>query len=127
MERYQADKVELFADVDYGEGGIAFRWPDPRFGWECLKIDLDGHCARRMPIHSGSGIDSIELHRDRIRFRFAPPLARALQFEEEIEIAFSTSDEDFRALRKVIVYLMGEEDDSMAEDTPVNRQTSENC
>jgi hypothetical protein len=105
MASYHADRVDLTADTEYGDGWITFRWPDRLFGWECLEIALDGHCSRRMPVHSGDGLpEFVELKRDRIRFRFEPALAEKLELEEDVEISFDISDDDFRQLCKAINY-----------------------
>lgn len=107
MERYIADRVELHADVDYGEGGIEFYWPDPVFGYESFRIDMEGHCSRRMPIYSGSGLEAIDLARDRVRFRFSELLARQLRLGQDVEIAFAISDEDFEKLKQALNFVMG--------------------
>lgn len=105
MTSYQASRVDLLVDVDYGEGWITFDWPDAVFGHDQLTIDLDGYCSRRMPIHSGWGPpDFLELQRDRIRLRFAPELASKLKMDEEIEIVFALPDDDFLELRRAIEY-----------------------
>lgn len=109
MTLYHAEKVELSADTKNGEGWITFRWPDSLYGWECLTIDLDGHCSRRMPIRSGSGPpEFVELQRDRIKLRFDPVLAGRLELEESVEITFTVTDDEFYELCKVINYLQGE-------------------
>jgi hypothetical protein len=109
MALYHAEKVDLSADADYGEGWIIFQWPDRLFGWECLTLNLDDYCARRMPIRMGGGMpEFIDLQRDRIRMRFDPDLAAKLEFEQDVEITFNVSDEDYRELCKVISYLKGE-------------------
>jgi hypothetical protein len=109
MLLYHAENVELAADTDYGQGWVTFRWPDRLYGWECLTIDLDGHCSRRMPIHSGDGLPGfVVVQRDRIRLRFDPLLAAKLELEQDVEIAFDVPDDDFRELCKVISYLNGE-------------------
>jgi hypothetical protein len=111
MTSFYADRVDVTADTDNGEGWITFRWPDRLFGWECLIIDLDGHCSRRMPIRSGDGWpEFVELKRDRIILRFEPSLAEKLQLEEDVEITFAISDDDFRQLSRAIDYLNGAED-----------------
>ncbi len=111
MAQYHAEKVELDAETDYGEGWVEFQWPDSLYGWECLKIDLDRHCSRRMPIRSGDGLpDLVELQRNRIRFRFDPSLARKLELEQDVEITFDISDDEFSDLRRVVDYLFGGED-----------------
>lgn len=111
MTTYHATSVGSVADCDNGEGWILFQWPDPLFGSEGLKIDLDGHCWRNMPIRSGGGPpDFITLERDLVRIRFTPALAKSLQLDEEIEIRFSIGDHDYAELQKVVHYFNGEED-----------------
>ena len=108
MTRYAATSVDVLADTDYGEGWVVFQWPHERYGVEELRIDLDGHCSRRMPIHSGEGPPEFaELRRDQIRLRFDPVLAKKLQLSEEIEIAFRLTDEEFAELRRVVEYFSG--------------------
>jgi hypothetical protein len=86
------------------------QWPHDLYGYEQLRIDLDGHCSRRMPIHSGNRPpDFLELRHDGIRIRFDPILARRLQMEEEIEIFFHFTDAEFDDLRRVFDYFNGTE------------------
>jgi hypothetical protein len=111
MITYQANRVSLDADIDYGEGYIEFQWSDTVFGWECLTIDLNGHCSRRMPIHSGQGLPTFaELQQNRMRLHFDANLAKKLQLEEDVEILFDVSEPDFQKLRQVVDYLIGERD-----------------
>jgi hypothetical protein len=99
MQPFVATKVELNADLEYGEGRIRFRWPDQMSGEELLEIDCDGHCSRRMPIYSGTGPPRfIVLERNRVVIQFSATLAKQLRLEEEIEITFSISDDDFQKL-----------------------------
>lgn len=108
MSRYFATSVEIQADCDYGEGWVAFQWPDEVYGYEELHIDLDGHCSRRMPVHSGEGPPEFaKLRRDAIRLRFAPGLAAKLQLPHEIELWFRISDDDYAKLRQVVEYFNG--------------------
>jgi hypothetical protein len=108
MSRYAASYFGAAIDTDHGEGWITFRWPDELHGYDELTIDLDGHCSRRMPIHSGSGPpDFLELWHDGIRIRFDPILARKLQMEEEIKIFFHITDAEFDDLRRVFDYFNG--------------------
>lgn len=107
---YHATSVGIVADCDHGEGWIVFQWPDPLYGSEELKIDLDGHCSRYMPIQSGTGPpEFIALQRDFIRIRFAPELAKRLQLSEEIEIRFSINDDDYAELQKVVNNFNGDD------------------
>lgn len=108
MSPYSATSVGVMVDTDHGEGWVVFRWPHERYGHEELTIDLDGHCSRRMPIHSGEGPpEFVELQRDSIKLRFDPALADKLQLAEEIEISFSLSDDEFAELRHVVEYFSG--------------------
>ena len=108
MSRYSATYVGVQADADHGEGRIVFRWAHERYGHEELSIDLDGHCARRMPLCSGDGPPEIvELRRDGIRIRFDPILAQKLGLEEEIEILFRLPDAEFLELRRAVDYFDG--------------------
>ena len=110
MLHYSSTSVDICEDTDAGEGWIAFRWAHDLYGYEELKIDLDGHCSRRMPIHSGTGPPEIvELRQDGIRLRFDPILARKLQLEEETEYLFRLSDAEFVDLRRVVDYFDGTE------------------
>ncbi len=109
MSRYTASRVEVQADTDAGEGWIVFQWPHELYGYEELKIDLDGHCSRRMPIHSGEGPpEFVELRRDGIRLRFATALARNLRLDEEIDILFELPEAEFSALRRAVEFFEGE-------------------
>lgn len=113
--QYQATYVGVVADTDHGEGCIVFRWPHEHLGYELLKISLDGHCSRRMPIHSGSGPpEFVELRRDGVRVRFAPELARKLQMDEEVEILFTLADPEFEELRRVVEFFDGTGDSQSA-------------
>jgi hypothetical protein len=108
MSRYRASYFGAVVDTDHGEGWITFQWPHDLDGYDELRIDLDGHCSRRMPIHSGNGPpDFLELRHDGIRIRFDPILARKLQMEEEIEIDFHFTDAEFDELRRVFDYFDG--------------------
>lgn len=99
MMRLSATSAVIFADPDDGEGWVTVRWPHELYGYEELKVDIDGHCSRRMPIYSGSGSpDLLELRRDGLRMRFDPELARKLRLDEEIEILFSLTDAQFEEL-----------------------------
>jgi hypothetical protein len=110
MTTYHATSFGSVTDCNHGEGWITFQWPDPFFGSEGLKIDLDGHCSRNMPIRSGDGPpDFVTLQRDFVRIRFTPSLARQLQLDEEIEIRFSIGDLDYAELRKVVDYFNDDE------------------
>ena len=109
---YFADTVEVADDdaIDHGESHIEFRWTDPQTEWDCLEIDHDGFCSRRMPIGSGGGPwQVVELLRDRLRIRFSPELAGKLGLKEEIEIHFKISDAVFRLLERTLRCHAGED------------------
>src|SRR5262245_51562162 len=96
MSRYWANYVGVNAETHHGEGCVVFQWPHEHYGYEQLKLDLDGHCWRRMPIHSGSGPpEFLELLREGVRIRFDPELARKLRLGEEVEILFSLAEPEF--------------------------------
>lgn len=108
MPRYAATAVDVRADTEHGEGWVVFRWPHDRYGYEEMRIDLDGHCSRRMPVHSGTGPpEFVRLHRDGVRLRFDPPLAEKLRLAPEIEITFSIPNGVFADLRRVVEYFNG--------------------
>ncbi len=110
MTIYHATSVDVCADFDYGEGWIDIQWPDPLFGSEGLRIDLDGHCRRNMPIRSGNGPPEFKaLERDFLRLRFTPLLAKTLQLDEEIEIRFALSDSEYAELQKAVNYFKYDE------------------
>jgi hypothetical protein len=101
IRRIEASAVGVVADLDHGEGWIAFHWIETPSGG--LKIDLDGHCSRDMPIRSGNGPpEFVELRRDAIRLRFDAELARKLELPEEIEIKFRISEDEFAKLQHVV-------------------------
>jgi hypothetical protein len=110
MTHYVASDFAAIVDTDHGEGWITFQWPHDVYGYEELRVDLDGHCSRRMPIHSGNGPpDFVELRRDGVRIRFDPILAKKLQLEEEIEILYQFTDAELDELRRVFDYFNGTE------------------
>ena len=109
MHRFEAHDAGAWADLDHGEGSIGFQWPDSYFGKEGLRVTLDGHCSRNMPIRSGDGPpEFVELRRDAIRIRFDAVLAAKLELPEEIEIGFCVSDEEFAELRRFVDGFNGE-------------------
>ena len=98
------------ADIDHGEGWVTFRWFHEVYGYEEPRIDLDGHCSRRMPIRSGSGPpEFVELRRDGVKLGFDPESARKLRLDEEIEISFSLPEPEFQEFRRVVDYFGGAE------------------
>lgn len=109
MATYKAISVEIIADLDHGEGWIQFLWHDRQYGNEGLRIDLDGHCSRKMPMRSGTGppeFEEIEAHR--LRLRFTPILAKLLALDEVIEIEMSLSPDEFERLKQFIDCLPGQ-------------------
>lgn len=105
LDRSSASHVFIQADTDHGDGWIVFQWRDETYGYEQLRIDLDGHCSRRMPIHSGSGTpEFVEVDADRIRLRFDVALAHKLSLTEEIEITYRLTEQEFEQLRRVVDY-----------------------
>ncbi len=85
--------------LDHGEGWVTFQWEDPLYGREGLRIDIDGgHCSGNMPIRSGYGLLDWEVRRNAITLRFAPELAKKLELDDEIEIRFDLSDDEFEGL-----------------------------
>ena len=100
MKSFAASSVgsPVQIDLDHGEGSIHFSWPDPMFGREGLRITLDGHCSRNMPIRSGYGLRDFTICRDRVSLHFSPQLARSLELSKSIEITFTLSDEEFARL-----------------------------
>ena len=108
MLEYSATSVEVVADTDAGEGWVVFRWKHELYGYDELRIFLDGHCSRRMPIHSGDGLpEFVELRSDGIRLRFDPLLARKLMLEAEIDISFQLSEDELWQLRRAVDYFDG--------------------
>jgi hypothetical protein len=108
VDRFSASHVYIQADTEHGEGWIVFQWPDETYGDEQLKIDLDGHCSRRMPIQSGSGLpEFVEMDADRIRLRFDVTLAYRLKLAEEIEITYRLTEQEFEDLRRAVDYFGG--------------------
>lgn len=108
MLRISGASVDVWADFDHGEGSLVFTWPEEPLGYETLHIVIDGHCSRRNSMLSGNGPpDFTELGREAVRIRFAPDLARRLQWPEEMEIGFEISDVKFAELRKFIDFFEG--------------------
>ena len=98
----RATEVVVFGDPDQGEGWIEFRWPDPLIGWECLKIDFDGFCTRRMPIRSGSGLRDLALSRGAVRLQFSADLAAKMELPEAVDIEFTIPDDEFTELQQSV-------------------------
>jgi hypothetical protein len=105
MQSFIASDVDVpdETSLDYGEGcPLRFSWPDALYGCEGLTIDLEGHCSRNMPIRSGYGLKSVDLHRDRILISFKASLAQQLELDDNIEIGFQISDADFERLQRTV-------------------------
>lgn len=110
MSQYLASYVGVNADTDHSEGWVVFQWLHEQYGYEELTIDLDGHCRRRMPFHSGTGPpEFVELRRDGIKIRFDSILAQQLGLEEEIDILFHLPEAEFVDLQRVVDYFGGTE------------------
>jgi hypothetical protein len=110
MSQYSASSVGVLIDTDHGEGWITFQWPHELYGYEELRIDLDGHCSRRMPVHSGTGPpDFVDFATRRHQDSLRPRPAQELQLEEEIEILFHLTEAEFDDVRRVVDYLNGTE------------------
>lgn len=102
----QANRLHLAADVNYGEGYIAFEWPEPLYGREWLQIDMEGFCSRMMPFRSGQGPpEFLDVDPEFIRLRFDQRLALRLELAPEIEIRFQASADEFRQLLQAVTYL----------------------
>ena len=99
MQSFQASEVFVLGSTDQCEGWIVFRWPDVENEWECLQIDFDGHCSRRMPILSGFRLSDIALTRHHVQVMFSAELSDKLGLERVIQIAFRLSDEAFAQLQ----------------------------
>jgi hypothetical protein len=106
MASVHASRVEVCADIDYGEIYLTFEWPDPVYGNECLSIDADAHCSRRNSFYSGSGLDSLELRRDRLSVRFSETLAKKLMFHRDLEISFGISDDAYERLQGAVDFIV---------------------
>ncbi len=70
MQRIELSSVGSVLDFDHGEGWVTFSWVDTTGLDRKLKIDIDGHCSREMPIRSGSGFGIVDIHDDSIRLCF---------------------------------------------------------
>ena len=101
MESLRAAEVFVVGCTDQCEGWLEFRWPDPVMGWECLRIDYEGFCSRRMGgLRSGTGLRDIDLGRDRIRLWFTPELAGKLGLAAALQIGFTLTDAAFAELQR---------------------------
>jgi len=106
---FQAEVVDVLLDVNHGEGWATFRWKDPLYGTECLKINGDdGHCSRAMPWYSGTGVEVVRFERTAISLRFPPEVAESLRFSTEVQISFALNDAEFEQLKLFVDYLNGE-------------------
>jgi hypothetical protein len=101
VESLRANEVIVVGCTHQCEGWLEFRWPDSLMGWECLQIDFDGFCSRRMGGHlSGRGLRNLDLGRDRVRLWFTGELAGKLGLPSALEIEFALSDEGFAVLQR---------------------------
>lgn len=95
-------------DQDSREDGnscdmLFFEWPDPLYGEEGLYIQLDGHCSCRTFLRSGNGPpEFVEVNRSNVKLRFTPKLAKYLEWDEEVEITFDITDEQYTELVKTV-------------------------
>ena len=105
MPSFEALSVDIPVEneLSHGEGLLSFQWADPLYGREGLNIDSGGHCSRNMPVRSGDGPPRlVDLRRNSIRLSFTAALARTLELEEEIEIRFTISSEEFCRLQHTV-------------------------
>jgi hypothetical protein len=101
MDKLRATEV-IVGEADQDQSWIEFRWPDPLTGWDCLRIEPDGFCSRRMPVRSGSGLRDLELSRDAARLWLSADLAAKLGLPEAVEIGFAIPDEAFAELGQAV-------------------------
>lgn len=85
MQSISNAQIGSILDFDHGEGWITFSWVDANGIDRSLKIDIDGHCSREMPIRSGSGVAITQVRYNRVQLRFTHELAAKLELDEEIE------------------------------------------
>ena len=110
MQTIVAKSVEVFGDLDYGEGSVSFRWDDDLYGYDLLAIDFEGHCSRRRSIDSGEGPPEFaSLCRDCLVLRLDSALARKLKLEEDVEIRFHLTDPEFEQLAAVVARFNGDD------------------
>ena len=110
MMCFHADVVDLPEEelLQYGEGWLSFEWADRAFGKGGFEFDEGGFCTRSGPPRGGRGsITVVTLSRDRLRFRLQPELAQGLELDEEFEISFSISDEEYIQLRRIFEEFWG--------------------
>ncbi len=101
MQRIELSSVGSVLDFDHGEGWVTFSWVDTTGLDRKLKIDIDGHCSREMPIRSGSGFGIVDIHDDSIRLCFSPELASKLELEPEVEFTGQMPDDVASDLRRL--------------------------
>jgi hypothetical protein len=102
MDTLRATEVAVIGDSEQGEGWVEFRWSDSVTGWDCLRVEFDGFCSRRMPARSGSGLRGLDLSREAVRLRFSADLAAKLGLPEAVDIGFSLPDEGFAELERAV-------------------------
>jgi hypothetical protein len=100
MQTFTASRVDVLSqhDLDYGEGWIAFTWPDPLYGEERLTIQFDGFCSKANPFYSGYGLESVLLERIKVSLRFSEELSQTLELDQEVIIVCELSDKDYAGL-----------------------------
>ena len=105
MTIYRATSLH-FGAIEQGAMLVSFEWSDPLYGVEGLDVDVDGFCSRKMPIRSGKGpLEIIHFRRDSIALKFPPVLAEQLELDEEIEISFTITDDEFNSLGIVVDFI----------------------
>ena len=98
-------RIESILDFQYGEGWATFSWTDDNRIDRSLKIDMDGHCSREMPVRSGTGVTILAVQNDRIRLRFTDELAVKLELDQVVEFLGVISEESYNDLRRLGEYL----------------------
>lgn len=104
MQAIPNAQISSTLDFDYGEGWVTFSWVDVDGIDRSLKLDIDGHCSREMPIHSGTGVTIVSILRDRVRLRFTPALAERLELNDEVEFEGNISEETYTHLLELAEY-----------------------
>jgi hypothetical protein len=91
-------------DFDHGEGWVSFSWIDASGVGRSLKIDLDGHCSREMPVRSGTGVEIAAVLPDRVRLRFTVQLAARLELDRDIEFVGRIPENAYADIRRLAAY-----------------------
>lgn len=101
MQCITLTSAETNCDFQYGEGWVTFFWITSVGLDASLKIDLDGHCSREMPIRSGSDPEIVDVAPDCLTLRFHTTLAEKLELEPNVKLLCSFSDADYADLRQL--------------------------